>query len=466
MDNNNHKNSNYNNDEEKQQNTDEADYQPSNDYTEEQYDDIKNIFTNEDYHSAEDANQSETAPLYQQTQNQASNEEKPKTKRNKKSRSGLSGFFGGLAGGIIVAIIVAVLFMNNIIPVNQSAESTSTKPESTANIITTLANDEADVSTNIEEVSSAVVGVVNLQQRSVWTGDEEAGTGSGIIYKKEDGKAYVVTNQHVVDGAENVEIVLDNDERIPATVLGQDALTDLAVLEVDGANIHTVAKFGESTDIAVGETVLAIGNPLGLEFANTVTKGIISGLNRSVEVDTNSDGQPDWVTEVLQTDAAINPGNSGGALVNADGEVIGINSMKIAQSAVEGIGFAIPVDAALPIMEQLEAEGEITRPLIGISTAALYQVPPQYRYEINLPNDVEGGMVVANVEAGSPADQAGLQQFDVITKINDNEVTSILELRKYLYSDTSIGEEIKIEYIRDGKTATTKLVLEQVEDAA
>lgn len=458
----NDKKSNYS-DEENQRNIDESKQQPNNDDTEE------NVFTNDDDMETEDASQNETIPVYQETQNESPNEKKPKANKKTKNHSWLSGFFGGLAGGVITAIIIAVLLMNNIIPVSQNAGSTgnvNTEQNDAANIIATLASDEANVSTNIEEVAKAVVGVVNLQQRNVWNGDEEAGTGSGIIYKKEDGKAYVITNQHVVDGAENVEVVLDNDERIPATVLGQDALTDLAVLEVDGDNIQTVAKLGTSTDVEVGETVLAIGNPLGLEFANTVTKGIISGLNRSVEVDTNNDGQPDWVTEVLQTDAAINPGNSGGALVNADGEVIGINSMKIAQSAVEGIGFSIPVDTALPIMEQLETEGEITRPLIGISTAALYQVPPEYRYEIKLPDDIEGGMVIANVEAGSPADKAGLKQFDVITKINDEEVTSILELRKYLYSETSIGDTIKVEYVHDGKTETTELVLEQIEDAA
>lgn len=348
-----------------------------------------------------------------------------------------------------------------MIPINQAeTDNTETAEEvSTPNIVETLSSEEADVSTNISEVSEAVVGVVNMQQGNVWEGSQEAGTGSGIIYKKENGKAYIVTNQHVVANAKEVEIVLNDDKRIPATVLGGDTLTDLAVLEVDGASIDKVANFGTSEDLAVGETVLAIGNPLGLDFANTVTKGIISGLNRTVEVDTNSDGQADWVTEVLQTDAAINPGNSGGALVNSDGEVIGINSMKIAQSSVEGIGFAIPVNAALPIMEQLETDGEISRPLIGISTASLNQVPPQYRYEINLPEDVEGGMVVADVQNGSPADTAGLQQFDVITKINGQEVTSILELRKYLYSETNVGDDIKIEYIRDGEHQTTNLKL-------
>ena len=446
----------------------ESEQSSNNDFEPKEYNEN---FTNREDKYSED--------MYPEANEQTENSEEPvvntldeperETQRKDKikKRNGLSGLVGGLLGGVVAAVIVALLFMNNIIPVdNNQANSSAGDENNQPSIIETLDSGDADVSTNIEEVANAVVGVTNLQQRSVWTGNEEAGTGSGIIYKKEDGSAYVVTNQHVVEGAENVEIVLNNEERIPAKVLGEDALTDLAVLEVDGANIDTVAKFGTSSETSVGETVLAIGNPLGLEFANTVTKGIISGLNRSIEVDTNRDGQADWVTEVMQTDAAINPGNSGGALVNADGEVIGINSMKIAQSAVEGIGFAIPVDAALPIIEQLEAEGEITRPLIGISTASLYQVPPQYRYEINLPDDVEGGMVVANVEVGSPADNAGLQQFDVITKINDQEVTSILELRKYLYSETAVGDAIKVEFIRDGKVETTELVLEQIKDAA
>lgn len=429
--------------------------QPSNESP-----DTENVLEEQEYEDVSDNEQTSTpaqAPL-----------DGKNGKKNKKW-SGWSALAGGLIGGAVAAVIVAMLFVNNIIPLDSNTQTspvTENQSSEAAAIIDTFSSEDADSSTNIQEVSDAVVGVVNLQQRSIWDGDEEAGTGSGIIYKKEDGKAYIVTNQHVVDGAENVEIVLGDEERIPATVLGEDALMDLAVLEVDGELIDTVATFGTSENLAVGETVLAIGNPLGLDFANTVTKGIISGLNRSVPVDTNGDGQPDWVTEVLQTDAAINPGNSGGALVNTNGEVVGINSMKIAQSAVEGIGFAIPADTALPIMEQLETEGTVTRPLIGISTAALYQVPPEYRGNIDLPDDVEGGMVIASVEPRSPADKAGLQQFDVITKINDEPVTSILELRKYLYSDTAVGEEIKIEFIRDGKVETTELVLQELDENA
>jgi len=416
--------------------------------------------------------ESSSEEIDKENKQEDASEQAPDTYRNSEQKGELKGrkswgaiIVGGLIGGIISAVIVAILFAYNIIPTNNTTESNNntTNNNSEPNIVETLATEDADVSTNIDEVAQAVVGVVNLQQQSVWTGSEEAGTGSGIIYKKEDGKAYIVTNQHVVDGAEEVEVVLDNDKRVAATVLGEDSLTDLAVLQIDGEGINTVANIGSSTDLQIGETVLAIGNPLGMEFANTVTKGIISGLNRSVNVDTNSDGQADWITQVIQTDAAINPGNSGGALVNAEGQVIGINSMKIAESTVEGIGFAIPVDEALPIIEQLETEGEVTRPSIGISIAPLSQVPPQYRYEINLPEGVQNGMVIADVQNGSPADTAGLQQFDVITKINGQEVTSILDMRKYLYSETNVGDTVEIEYIRDGETQTTSLKLEEMQ---
>ena len=401
---------------------------------------------------------------YQQTSPQSNENQQEKNNKASKNKSRGSTLLGGVVGGVISALIVVFLFTTNIIPLdnstNSSADTNEGNDNSASEVIKTLSTEDADTSTNIEETSEAVVGVINLQKQSVWTQSEEAGTGSGIIYKKENGKAYVVTNQHVVEGAQEVEIVLNNDERMQAKVLGTDKLTDLAVLEVNGEKIDTVANIGSSEDLKVGETVIAIGNPLGMNFANTVTKGIVSGLNRSVSIDTNGDARPDWITEVIQTDAAINPGNSGGALVNADGEVIGINSMKIAKQEVEGIGFAIPMDSALPIMEQLEQNGEIERPLIGISTASLNQVPPQYRSEIKLPEDVKGGMVVADVQTGSSADAAGLQQFDVITKINGNEITSILELRKFLYSETKIGDTIEIEFYRDGKAQTANLQLQ------
>ncbi|MFD1386283.1 trypsin-like peptidase domain-containing protein [Oceanobacillus sp. FSL W7-1293] len=395
----------------------------------------------------------------------ASSETKPP--KQKKSKGWFSGFFSGAIGGVISSVLVVLLLGNQLLPASEgimdsSGGETASSNASSESIIPTIASDDADVSADISEVSQAVVGVINMQQQNLWEDSQEAGTGSGIIYKKEDGKAYVITNNHVVEGAEQLQVALDEEHQVDATVLGTDALTDLAVLEIDGEHVDTVANLGSSEDIEVGETVMAIGNPLGMDFNNSVTRGIISGLNRNVEVDTNGDGAPDWVTEVLQTDAAINPGNSGGALVNADGDVIGINSMKIAQSQVEGIGFAIPIDEALPVVEKLETDGEVSRPLIGISTAPLSQVPPQYQQEIELPEDVDGGMVIANVQSGSPADNANLQQFDVITKINGNPVTSIIELRKELFDQGQAGEHVEIEFARDGELHSITLKMDEL----
>lgn len=425
----------------------------------------------EQYESSYSNDDNETRhDTYQQAYQEQNGLNAPKkTKRvnQQNQKSGRGGhFLSSIFGGLVSAVLIVGLLLSGVIPIenftSDQADNTSQKQTSNqdSNDATrAIKLDNADEATNIDEVSEAVVGVKNLQKQDMWDPGEEAGSGSGIIYKKENGKAYVVTNNHVVNNAKEVEVVLSDDEQVKATVLGKDELTDLAVLEIDGDKVDVVASLGSSEDLTVGETVLAIGNPLGQEFYGSVTRGIVSGLNRSIEVDTNGDRQPDWITEVIQTDTAINPGNSGGALVNTDGEVIGINSMKVARDAVEGIGFAIPIDSAVPIMEQLESDGEITRPYIGISTAAIEQVPMQYREQIQLPDDIDGGMVVANAEPESPAGKAGLQQFDVITKINGEEITSTLDLRKFLYNETKIGDSVNVEFYRDGKQQEVELKL-------
>ena len=383
---------------------------------------------------------------------------------HKKRRTFLSHLVSGIAGGIGTAIVVIAMFASNMIPISGQIENETTLPnqsEQNEQIQTVSSDltDKTDPSLNIEHVTKAVVGVTNLQETDIWSSTHEAGAGTGVIYKKENGKAYIVTNNHVVKNAHEVEVNLENDKKVKAKILGTDPLTDLAVLEIDGDEVEAVAEFASSKDLKVGQTVVAIGNPLGAEFYGTVTKGIISGLDRSIEIDTDGDRRPDWITEVIQTDAAINPGNSGGALANTDGKVIGINSMKIAQHAVEGIGLAIPSDHALPIMEQLEEKGEVIRPLIGIKTVEVNQVPLQYQNNVVLPEDVEGGMVIADVEDGTPADDAGLQQFDVITKIDNQPITSLLDLRVYMYNETKIGDTLEIEYVREGKKETTELTL-------
>ncbi|SDM88058.1 S1C family serine protease [Sediminibacillus halophilus] len=402
----------------------------------------------------------------------------PKKTGNVSSSNKKGYFISGITGGLIVAIIGLLLIYTNILPLqslnseSQSADTQTGSESADSDNITLTANtsDDPEVESALEKSASAVVGVSNLQKTTAnfWEqpdDTQEAGTGSGVIYKKENGKAYVVTNNHVIEGASEVEVYLQDGTTVSAKILGADELSDLAVLEIDGSKVDTVATLGSSNDLNVGETAIAIGNPLGMEFAGSVTKGIISGLERSVEIDSNKDGVADWTTEVIQTDAAINPGNSGGALVDGNGELIGINSMKIAESAVEGIGFAIPIDTAKPIIEKLETEGSVSRPFVGISAMDLATVPEQHKQEtLQLPEDVEEGIVVAQVQSGSPAEQAGLKKYDVITQINDQTIGSMLDLKKYLYDETEVGDQVEVTYYRDGEKQNTSLTLSEQDE--
>lgn len=336
--------------------------------------------------------------------------------------------------------------------------------------------DETAVSTSdtikmIEEVSPAVVGVVNIQKMNTGnyynyglptteeesTDSEEAGTGSGVIFKKEGDYAYIVTNNHVIEGADTIEVYLANEKKVEAKLIGTDALTDLAVLEISSEHVTKVAEFGDSDKLSVGQEVLAIGNPLGLDFSGSVTQGIISGLQRTVTVSTSAG---EWDMDVIQTDAAINPGNSGGALVNLSGQVIGINSMKISSDNVEGIGFAIPSQEAKTIVNDLLADGTVQRAYVGVGLQSIAEIP-QYVLEqqLKLPSDVTNGLVVTQVESGSPADKAGMETYDVIVSIEDTEVTTLGEFRKYLYSHTKSGDTVNIKLYRDGAVQTVSVTV-------
>src|SRR5690625_2343528 len=187
-------------------------------------------------------------------------------------------------------------------------------------------------------------------------------------------------------------------------------------------------------------------------FLGSVTQGIISGKQRTVPLDFNQDGRPDWNAEVIQTDAAINPGNSGGALINLEGQLIGINSMKINQTIAEGLGFAIPVDFARPVIQELEETGSVTRPYLGVEIYSLDEVPKvEWRNTLHLPEEVEGGVYVWSVERLSPADQAGLQRLDVITEMDGQEILDMIDLRKILYQEKDVGDTVSITFYRDGE---------------
>ena len=292
-----------------------------------------------------------------------------------------------------------------------------------------------------------------------------ASTGSGVIYKKTGNTAYVVTNNHVVKGAKKLAVILSDGTNVSAEVVGTDVWTDLAVLKINGDNVTTTMDFANSDDIAVGETAFAIGSPLDLSFSNTVTKGIVSAVNRQIPMDVDGDGTVDWNQTVIQTDAAINPGNSGGALINNEGKLIGINESKIAKAtssvSAEGIGFGIPSNEVKLITEQLEKSGKVVRPamgvqLVSVNTIANDTVKSELKYE------GKQGVVVRLVESGTPAAKAGLEKYDVITKLNDTEVKDVAAVRKFLFEKTKIGDTVKVTYYRGGQEKTTEIVVQAV----
>ncbi|WP_088104579.1 S1C family serine protease [Halalkalibacter urbisdiaboli] len=391
-------------------------------------------------------------------------EEQPMRQKSSKRGSGLSAFIGAVAGGMVVLFSVPVLSNMGYLPYEVSpkgaTEVISEEEPMQEGLQTVSYSVNTDITKAVEKVSDAVVGVINLQQSNFWSEQGGEGTGSGVIYKKAGDKAFVVTNHHVIEGANGIEVSLADGSRVPAELLGSDVITDLAVLEIDASNIETVAEFGSSESLRVGEPAIAIGNPLGLRFSSSVTQGIISAKERSIPVDLTGNGQIDWHAEVLQTDAAINPGNSGGALLNIEGQVIGINSMKIAQSSVEGIGFAIPTAIAMPVIEDLERYGEVQRPQLGVGIKSLSEIPSYHWQEtLKLPNEVKAGVVVTSVAPTSAADRAGIKEYDVIVEIDGEEIEDGHALRKFLYTERKIGDNVEVIIYREGKRETINVQL-------
>ncbi|MGY3311752.1 serine protease Do [Peribacillus simplex] len=392
--------------------------------------------------------------------------------QNKRKKSNTSYFLAGLGGAIIGALLILLFFPGSGLLNNETTTEKSTGSESTKQSQQNLTVDVTSAVTNaVDKASDAVVGISNIQKTNFWgqggnaeDSSAEAGTGSGVVYKKDGGKAYIVTNNHVIEGANELEVTLSDGTKLPAKLQGSDPWTDLAVIVVNGDKIKTIAEFGKSSKLKPGEPVIAIGNPLGLQFSGSVTQGIISGLERTIEVDINEDGQVDWNAEVIQTDAAINPGNSGGALVNMSGQVIGINSMKIAENAVEGIGLSIPIDSVIPIINDIEEFGEVKRAYLGVNLTSVKEISQYHQKNtLKLPRKVTAGVAITGVQSNSPASRAGLKEFDVIVGMDNEKIHDVVELRKYLYIDKKIGDKVKIIYYRDGKKETTEVKLSSSE---
>ena len=283
------------------------------------------------------------------------------------------------------------------------------------------------------------------------------GTGTGFVYKTDDNNGYLITNHHVVESGNEYKVVLINGEEVDAKLLGSDEYSDVAVLSISKDSVLQVATLGESANSEIGDTVFAVGSPLGKEYMGTVTKGILSGTNRTVTVSSSTSST---MLEVLQTDAAINPGNSGGPLVNINGEVIGVNSMKLVQDEIEGMGFALPIEVVKPILDRLESGEDINRPIIGIEMTDVSNTYYLYRQGILVPEDVSNGVVILKVSDKYPASNAGLKKGDIVLSIGDTEISDSAHF-KYLLYKYNVGDSVKITFMRDNKIHETTLKLDK-----
>ena len=327
---------------------------------------------------------------------------------------------------------------------NSLATGTSAAPVNTSNLSAARNTPAVRVA---KEVGPAVVGITNKALARDWFNNlvPTEGVGSGVIFQAD---GYVVTNNHVIEGANEIIVSLSDGRTINGKLIGADALTDIAVVKID-ANDLPVAAWGNSDDIVVGEPAIAIGNPLGLEFMGSVTVGVVSALNRTLDIS-------DRRLKLIQTDAAINPGNSGGALANADGQVIGINSAKLAASGVEGMGFAIPSNTVKAIVEELMAKGYIARPYMGV-TIFDPETAARYGYQLN----IKKGVYVFRVSLNSPVGRAGMQRGDVILRVDGKETDSVGQI-KDIIAEHKVGDKITLTVEREGQNIDIPLTLEEM----
>lgn len=325
----------------------------------------------------------------------------------------------------------------------------------TTNGVTTSTAKLTETNSISDAVSKVYDAVVVVE---VYSNNQLASTGTGFVYKKANGKAYLMTNNHVISGGKTVKVLFQNGDELEATTVGSDTYSDIAVLSVKDSDKIVAATTGASDKSKVGDTVFTVGSPEGSDYAGTVTKGILSAKDRLVEVALSNSQTSDYYMQVLQTDAAINPGNSGGPLCNTNGEVIGITNMKLVDDTVEGMGFAIPIEDALKVAEVLEKDGKVSRPYIGISMLDLSNSYYLWQSGIMVPENVDNGVAVVKVESNSPADKAGLKKGDIITKLAGKETKSLAEFRYELYKH-SPNDSVEVTYIRDGKEQKTTLTL-------
>ena len=351
-----------------------------------------------------------------------------------------------LGGLLMYYIVLNSDKLLNINPIIQNTNNSSCRACSGTVIVK-----DGSLSASVEKIYDAVVMIRNYKDEQLQS------TGSGFVYKTDDKYGYILTNHHVVDGATKLSLIRSDDKEIEGIVLGSDEYLDLAVVRIDKNDVIDKAIISTSENSKIGDTVFTIGSPLGYEYRNTVTDGILSGKDRMITVSISGTSD-DWVMKVLQTNAAVNPGNSGGPLLNAQGEVIGIISLKLVQSEVENMGFAIPIEYAMSHINTLEQNKTIIRPMLGISMVNVTDTYALYRSGIMLDSSITYGVVVIEISKDSGASKSDLKKGDVIIKLNNEDIKNVAYLRYELYK-YNVGDTINITYLRDGKEKNTKVTL-------
>ena len=344
--------------------------------------------------------------------------------------------------GIIVSLVFVYSFNNRTIIKKVVSE----------NIKTTTVEEMSDLKVAINNVYESTVYIEVSNNRGVIS------SGSGFVYKIEEGNGYILTNYHVIENGNKFTVTFTDGTEVDAELVNGDEYYDVAILKVDEDKIKKVATLGDSSALELGDTVFTVGAPLGKDYMGTITKGIVSGVNRMVSVDLTSGS---YLMEVIQKDASINTGNSVGPLCNIKGEVVGITSSKLVGSGVEGMGFAIPINSVNSIINNIEGGEKIERPYLGVQLVDLSNTfALQYYYGISIGNDVEFGAVLSYIEKNKPADEAGLQVGDVIIEIDGEKVEDVSHF-KYLLYKHSIGDKINVKFYRNNKINETKIELSE-----
>lgn len=382
-----------------------------------------------------------------ETNKQPIEHEKIEKGSKKRSKGNTKAFLAAIIAFIIGAAGMYLL-VYYVIPIDNS---TTVINKSEKEVTVT----DKGIADAVEKLYDAVVVVEVFDRGSL------VATGTGFVYKKEGDKAYILTNDHVISASDDeVKVIFTNGEEVDVKIEGSDKYSDLAVLSIDANKIVSVAEIGNTEDLRLGDTVFTVGAPLDTEYYWTVTRGILSGKDRMVEVslENSYSNTSDYIMKVLQTDASINSGNSGGPLANANGEVIGITNMKLVSSGVEGIGFAIPIEDAANFADMIIKGESIQRPVLGVEMLDLIYRRQLRNEGIYLDTDLEQGVVVVNVQEDSPAEKAKLKKGDIITAIDGNEIKNVASLRYNLYQH-KVGDTMDVTFERDGKQQSTKIKL-------